>query len=92
MQQSVMKAWWESSHMAGGNATYIEQMYEAYLDDARSVSDEWREIFENLPKLDGVNVETKHSVVRDQFRSLAALGPMARAGSIQPNISGGDEK
>ena len=94
MQQSVMKAWWESSHMAGGNATYIEQMYEAYLDDAQSVSDEWRGIFENLPKLDGVNVETKHSVVRDQFRSLAALGPMARAGSgsPQPNISGGDDK
>ena len=67
MQQSVMKAWWDSSHMAGGNATYIEQMYEAYLDDAQSVSEEWRGIFEKLPKLDGVEVETKHSNVRDQF-------------------------
>jgi 2-oxoglutarate dehydrogenase E1 component len=94
MQQSVMKAWWDSSHMAGGNATYIEEMYEAYLDDAQSVSDEWRGIFENLPKLDGVEVESKHSLVRDQFRTLAALGPAARAGSgtSQPAISGGDEK
>jgi 2-oxoglutarate dehydrogenase E1 component len=94
MQQSVMKAWWDSSHMAGGNATYIEQMYEAYLDDAQSVSEEWRGIFEKLPKLDGVEVETKHSNVRDQFRSLAALGPAARAGSgtAQSNTSGGDEK
>ncbi|WP_339724264.1 2-oxoglutarate dehydrogenase E1 component [uncultured Paraglaciecola sp.] len=94
MQQSVMKAWWDSSHMAGGNATYIEEMYEAYLDDAQSVSDEWRGIFENLPKLDGVEVESKHSLVRDQFRTLAALGPAARAGSgvTQSNISGGDEK
>ena len=94
MQQSVMKAWWDSSHMAGGNATYIEQMYEAYLDDAQSVSDEWRSIFEKLPKLDGVEVETKHSIVRDQFRTLAALGPASRAGSgsTQSSTSGGDEK
>lgn len=94
MQQSVMKAWWDSSHMAGGNATYIEQMYEAYLDDAQSVSDEWRDIFENLPKLEGVEVESKHSIVRDQFRALAALGPASRAGSVatQSSSSGGDEK
>jgi len=94
MQQSVMKAWWDSSHMAGGNATYIEQMYEAYLDDAQSVSEEWRGIFEKLPKLDGVEIETKHSLVRDQFRALASLGPAARAGTSanQPGVSGSDEK
>ena len=94
MQQSVMKAWWDSSHMTGGNATYIEEMYEAYLDDANSVSEEWRGIFENLPKLEGVGVETKHSLVRDQFRSLAALGPAARAGSGSATAapSGGDAK
>jgi 2-oxoglutarate dehydrogenase E1 component len=94
MQQSVMKAWWDSSHMAGGNATYIEEMYEAYLDDPQSVSEEWRGIFEKLPKLDGVEVETKHSQVRDQFRTLASLGPASRVSSTskQPNASGGDEK
>ena len=94
MQQSVMKAWWDSSHMAGGNATYIEQMYEAFLDDAKSVSEEWRGIFEQLPKLDGVEIETKHSIVRDQFRTLASLGPAARAGSgtQQSSVSGTDEK
>ena len=46
MQQSVMKAWWDSSHMAGGNAAYVEELYEAYLEDAKSVSDEWRAIFD----------------------------------------------
>jgi 2-oxoglutarate dehydrogenase E1 component len=94
MQQSVMKAWWDSSHMAGGNATYIEEMYEAFLDDALSVSEEWRAIFDKLPKLDGVEVETKHSQVREQFRTLASLGPAARAGSgvIQPAVTGGDDK
>ena len=49
MQQSVMKAWWDSSHMSGGNATYVEDMYEAYLEDAQSVSEEWRSVFDKLP-------------------------------------------
>jgi 2-oxoglutarate dehydrogenase E1 component len=92
MQQSVMKAWWDSSHMAGGNATYIEQMYEAYLDDSQSVSEEWRGIFEQLPKLDGVEIETKHSLVREQFRSLASLGPAARAGTGSQQQSVSEEK
>ena len=94
MQQSVMKAWWDSSHLSGGNAAYIEEMYEAYIDDAQSVSEEWRSIFEKLPELDGVGVETKHSQVRDQFRVLASLGPAARAGASGPqsSVSGSDEK
>ena len=95
MQQSVMKAWWDSSHMAGGNATYIEEMYEAYLDDAQSVSQEWRSVFDKLPKVEGVEVESKHSDIRKEFRALAALGPAARAGSSDANqqsSGGGDEK
>ncbi|MCF2950172.1 2-oxoglutarate dehydrogenase E1 component [Paraglaciecola aquimarina] len=93
MQQRVMKAWWDSSHLAGGNATYIEEMYELYLEDAQNVSEEWREVFDKLPKLDGVEVESKHSAVRDQFRTLAALGPAARAGSSAPQTgSVSDEK
>jgi 2-oxoglutarate dehydrogenase E1 component len=93
MQQSVMKAWWETSHMAGGNAAYVEEMYEAYLDNAQSVSEQWRAVFDKLPKVEGVSVESKHSVVRDQFRALAALGPAARAGGvITPTSNTSDEK
>jgi 2-oxoglutarate dehydrogenase E1 component len=71
MHEGVMKAWLESSHLYGGNAAYIEELYEAYLDDATSVSDEWREVFNNLPKVDGVDVETKHSEIKAQFAELA---------------------
>lgn len=93
MQQSVMKAWWDSSHMAGGNAAYVEEIYEAYLDDPKSVSSEWKAIFDQLPKVDGVELESNHSQIRDQFRSLAALGPAGRASSAAPAAkSGGDEK
>ncbi|QHJ09876.1 2-oxoglutarate dehydrogenase E1 component [Paraglaciecola mesophila] len=93
MQQSVMKAWWDSSHMAGGNAAYVEELYEAYLEDAKSVSDEWRAIFDKLPKVEGAELEIKHSEIRNQFRALAALGPVARAGNVSSGTSNAsDEK
>ncbi len=50
MQDGVMREWLETSHLAGGNVAYIEQMFEAYLDDPTAVSDEWRKIFDALPK------------------------------------------
>ncbi|MCA1767325.1 MAG: hypothetical protein LC639_03750, partial [Idiomarina sp.] len=33
-----MREWLETSHLAGGNVAYIEQMFEAYLDDPTAVS------------------------------------------------------
>ena len=92
MQQSVMKAWWESSQFAGGNAAYVEEVYEAYLDDPQSVSAEWRAIFDQLPKVDGVDLETKHSDIRAQFKALAAMGPVGRVAAAPAASSGGDEK
>ena len=81
MQESVMKAWWDSSHMAGANAAYVEELYETYLEDPQSVSENWRQIFDNLPKVDGVELETNHTEIKNQFRQLAALGPTARMSS-----------
>lgn len=92
MQESVMKAWWDSSHMAGGNAAYVEELYEAYLENPNSVSDDWRTIFDGLPKVDGVELDSNHTLIRDQFRKLAALGPAARSVTSAPSQSGGDEK
>ncbi|GAA6183167.1 MULTISPECIES: 2-oxoglutarate dehydrogenase E1 component [Alteromonadaceae] len=93
MQQSVMKAWWDSSHMAGGNAAYIEELYETFLEDPNSVSEQWRSIFESLPKVEGVELDTNHSLIREQFKALAALGPAARATSSAPSkTSTSDDK
>ncbi|OUS32993.1 2-oxoglutarate dehydrogenase E1 component [Thalassotalea sp. 42_200_T64] len=74
MPEGAMKAWLESSHFSGNNAEYIEELYESYLENAHSVADEWRKVFDQLPKVDGVEVETNHSVVRDEFRQLAKQG------------------
>ena len=94
MQNSVMKAWWDSSHMAGSNAAYVEELYEAYLDDSQSVPEEWKVIFDELPKVEGVELEQNHTNIREEFKKMAALGPAARIGSATPSAgsSPGDEK
>ncbi len=71
MPEGAMKAWIESSHLSGANAAYIEELYESYLDNSQSVSAEWREVFEKLPKIEGADIEYRHSEIRDEFRALA---------------------
>lgn len=70
MQNGVMKAWLESSHLAGANATYVEDLYELYLSDPEQVSEEWKRIFDQLPG-HPLQAEQPHSRVREYFRRLA---------------------
>ncbi|MCT6699722.1 2-oxoglutarate dehydrogenase E1 component [Rheinheimera sp. 4Y26] len=71
MHEGVMKAWLESSHLGGGNMAYVDELYESYLAEPTSVGDEWREFFAKLPKIDGVELESRHSEIRQQFAELA---------------------
>lgn len=87
MQNSVMKAWWDSSHMAGGNASYVEELYEIYLENPQDVPETWKSIFDELPSVEGVSVESNHASIREEFKKLAALGPAARMGSGNASTS-----
>ncbi|HIF9312507.1 TPA: 2-oxoglutarate dehydrogenase E1 component [Photobacterium damselae] len=71
MQNGVMKAWLESSHLAGANAAYVEDLYELYLSDPELVDEQWRNVFDALPVVNQTTVEQPHSRVRDYFRRLA---------------------
>lgn len=71
MHNGVMQAWLESSYLAGANATYVEDLYEAYLADPNSVSNEWQTVFNELPAQEDGVTDQPHSQVRDYFRRLA---------------------
>ena len=50
-----------NSYLFGGNAPYVEELYEAYLDNPGSVPDNWRTYFDNLqnvPAADGTDAAT----------------------------------
>ncbi len=63
------------SYLFGGNAAYVEEMYEAYLDNPGSVPDNWRTYFDalqNVPAVDGSNArDVPHAPVVESFAQRA---------------------
>jgi len=72
MHESTMEQLWQTSHLAGGNFAYVEQLYETYLTDPNVIPEEWRDYFDKLPKNEGLPTkDLPHSVIREQFLNLA---------------------
>jgi len=71
MQESVMQRMWNSAHLSGGNAAYVEELYELYLHDPNAVPEEWRTYFQKLPADGNTATDVSHSTIRDHFVLLA---------------------
>ncbi len=75
---SVYSAYQGNTYLFGGNAPYVEEMYENYLANPGSVPDNWREYFDALqhvPALDGSNAkDVPHLPVVNAFAERAKLG------------------
>ena len=72
MHDSVMQRMWQTGHISGGNAAYVEEMYERYLREPGSVPDQWQDYFASLPPVAGAGVQdVPHSTVRENFLHLA---------------------
>ncbi|MEI7933959.1 MAG: 2-oxoglutarate dehydrogenase E1 component [Chlorobiaceae bacterium] len=78
----MMHQYSSSSWLSGGNAPYIEDLYEAYLDNPGSVSEKWRAYFDamqNMPGSNGADArDIAHSPVQASFAERARLGPIHR--------------
>jgi len=75
---SVYTAYQGNSYLFGGNAPYVEEMYENYLANPGSVPDNWREYFDALqhvPATDGSNAkDVPHLPVINAFAERAKQG------------------
>ncbi|AUM11264.1 2-oxoglutarate dehydrogenase E1 component [Ketobacter alkanivorans] len=71
MDDSLMYRQWSTSHLSGSNATYVEELYEAYLKDPNSVPEQWRDNFDKLPRVNGTESDVPHSTIREHFLYLA---------------------
>jgi len=60
---------YRTSHLSGLNAAFVEDLYEAWLDDPDSVPAHWREPFSQL--LDGAEDDTRHRAIAEDFEALA---------------------
>jgi len=71
-----MLAQWASSHIAGGNAEYVDALYETYLQDPNAIPPEWRDYFDQLPKVESDTYalhDVPHSVLRDRFARISKM-------------------
>jgi 2-oxoglutarate dehydrogenase E1 component len=70
---NLLKLFEESSALYGGNASYIEYLYEQYLNDPESIVDGWRQRFDDIHR--DSTEDTPHSIIVDRFEQLAKVEP-----------------
>ena len=67
----------EPTPLSGGNADYLDSLYEQYLRNPGSVDPGWRDYFERLAP--AVGSEPSHSVIRSAIADRARQAPVALA-------------
>jgi len=71
----MMQQYRSNSYLFGGNAPYVEEMYEQYLDNPGAVPDNWRAYFDALqhvPAVDGTDKrDVAHAPVIESFAQRA---------------------
>jgi len=61
---NLIREFFESSQLAGGNADYVESLYDAWLADASSVSAEWNKYFEAFKGRESGDVSQGAAIAR----------------------------
>ena len=81
----MMQQYRTNSYLFGGNAPYVEEMYEAYLDNPGSVPDNWRDYFDALQHVPAANGsdsrDVAHAPVIESFAQRAKANAFAHKAS-----------
>ena len=76
----MMQSYRGTSYLFGGNAPYVEELYEAYLSDPASVPENWRTYFDSvqhIPAADGSAArDVAHAPIIASFAERAKQGPI----------------
>ncbi|MFC5581301.1 2-oxoglutarate dehydrogenase E1 component [Rhodanobacter terrae] len=64
MSTNLIREFFESSQLAGGNADYVESLYDAWLADASSVPAEWSKYFETFKGRESGDVSHTAAIAR----------------------------
>lgn len=74
--ESLIKQFAQTSHISGGNAAFVEDLYEQYLVDPDSVGPEWKAYFDGMKGREAGDIP--HSAVMAGIRQAAkAVGRVA---------------
>jgi 2-oxoglutarate dehydrogenase E1 component len=73
-----MRQFLDNSYLFGGNAPFIEELYEKYLVNPQSVPEEWRDYFDRMQDLPGAtDKDVAHAPVVESFVQRAKAGQLA---------------
>ena len=76
---TTMNNLFDSTMFFGGNAPFVEELYENYLNNPTSVPDEWRDYFDRLAQMPGyVARDVAHAPV------VAAFAELGKEGGFRP--------
>src|SRR5439155_18303583 len=79
----VMRQFLDSSYLFGGNAPFIEDLYEKYLANPQSVPEAWREYFDRIQVLPGsATKDVAHAPVVESFVQRSKRGDFAVARTL----------
>ena len=81
----------ENSYLFGGNAPYVEELYESYLDNPGSVPENWRSYFDqlqNVPATDGQEAtrDQAHAPIVESFAQRAKANAFVSRGQ-EPDLA-----
>ncbi|APC01006.1 2-oxoglutarate dehydrogenase E1 component [Polynucleobacter asymbioticus] len=71
----------DNSYLFGGNAPYVEELYESYLHDPASVADHWRDYFDNVKQVPAVDGSSRNDVAHGPI--VASFAERAKQGPIR---------
>ncbi|MEN6078887.1 2-oxoglutarate dehydrogenase E1 component [Chromobacterium piscinae] len=78
----MMQSMYSHSYLFGGNAPFIEELYEQYLVDANSVPNEWRDYFDKLAQAPGAaERDVPHLPIQESFIQLAKKPVIGQRGA-----------
>jgi 2-oxoglutarate dehydrogenase E1 component len=68
---SPMEQLWSTGHLSGANAEYVEALYEAFIEDASSVPEQWATFFSGLPtaSING-GLDVSHAKIQNDLKAL----------------------
>ncbi|HJV11815.1 MAG TPA: thiamine pyrophosphate-dependent enzyme, partial [Burkholderiales bacterium] len=79
----MLKEFLANSYLFGGNAAFIEDLYEKYLGNPQSVPEEWRDYFDRMQNLPGaLDKDVAHAPVVESFVQRAKAGQFAAARTL----------
>jgi len=67
VKRNKVPDWGELSPLSAGNAAYLDQLYESYLNDPASVDTDWRHYFDTLPRTNGAGRDAPLVPVQPAF-------------------------